>query len=228
MVADCVKRTRAIRKACQERGSSWPPESSFGPLIDIDPFDPDDVGPNSFDVRLGPTLGVYRMTPRVKRDSAGRILWTESCLDMKEDNPIHEFQIPEEGFVIQPGIGYLGSTVEKTMCAGVVPWIDGRSSVGRLFVQVHMTAGRGDHWFGMDREGGCDWTLEITCVHPIRIYAGARIGQLTFLQMVGPWKKYKGKYTQQDGPTASQMWRDFPQKSVSFVDGDDDPAGGQS
>lgn len=185
-----------------------PPE----PEIDIVPFRPDNVGPNSVDVRLSETLLVYRVArPRSLWD---RIRWAfgwRPCLDALSKNATERIEIPPDGYVLRPGVLYLGSTIEKTTCANCVPWLDGRSSVGRLGIQIHMTAGRGDDGFGELETQGCSWTLEITCVHPVRIYPGMRIGQLTFLKLIGQRKPYRGRYSHQSGPpVASRFWEPIP------------------
>lgn len=218
-----------MREHRVKNGGAWPPHPAalFGPFIDIDPFDPGAVGPNSYDVRLAPKLRCYDMRSRIEVGLDG-VSRSVNYLDMKKDNPTVDLEIPESGIVLTPGWLYLGTTVERTQCAGVVPWLDGRSSVGRLGISVHVTAGRGDDGFGMDRPGGCSWTLEITAAHSIRVYPNVRIGQLTFVRLEGDRRPYKGKYGHQDGPTASQMWRDFEPEPLSFDDGVSKPPGESS
>ena len=128
---------------------------------------------------------------------------------MKQNHTVKETTIPKEGYVLYPGVLYLGCTVERTQCAGLVPWLDGRSSVGRLGLSIHVTAGRGDSGFGMADPEGCTWTLEMSVIQPLRIYAGVRIGQLTFMTLEGEQTSYDGRYTKQDGPVASRLWKDF-------------------
>lgn len=189
---ECViRRTRAFRSA------GMPPPL---PVIDIDPFVPDHVGPNSVDLRLGNLVRVYAVDP----ESA---FGDPIVLDPNKNNPTDVVQVPKCGLVLRPGVLYLGSTLEKTTTSGVVPWIDGRSSVGRLGVGVHVTAGRGDDGFGEENPGGCTWTLEITCVHPVRVYPGMRIAQITFMTVLGDRRPYRGRYAKQDGPTASRFWQ---------------------
>lgn len=128
---------------------------------------------------------------------------------MREKNLFVSQQIPDAGYILEPGRLYLGSTVEKTSCEGLVPWFDGRSSVGRLGLFVHVTAGRGDDGFGACEAGMSTWTLEMVAVQPIRIYAGVRIGQISFIKLDGARKPYQGKYRLQEGPRPSELWRDF-------------------
>ncbi len=190
-----LNRTRGFRSTGQE-----PPL----PQLDIDPFNPEFVGPNSVDVTLSDKLLVYgRWGENEGGDpEPAAHIW----LDSRDDNPTTELTIPSEGIVLFPGNLYLGSTVEKTSCAGLVPWLDGRSSQGRLGIQVHMTAGRGDDGWGVPI--GCSWTLEITVVYPTIVYPFVRIGQLTFFTLTGDRKPYSGKYKNQSGPTASRLHLD--------------------
>ncbi len=116
--------------------------------------------------------------------------------------------IPPEGLVICPGEAYLAGTVERCGSDHYVCQVDGRSSVGRLFLAVHCTAGRGDLGFA-DR-----WCLEMYCAsrHPVRVFAGMRIAQATFFSVEGHVAKlYRGrKYDAQDGACASRSWMDYP------------------
>ena len=116
--------------------------------IEITPYDPAQVGPNSYDVRLDKPMAMYSLGP-------------EGVLDMRQELGIMWFTIPESGFVLRPGVLYLGSTVEATYTPNHVPCLEGRSSEGRLGVQVHMTAGVGDCGFRGQ------WTLEISVVQPV-------------------------------------------------------------
>jgi dCTP deaminase len=191
------------------------------PSILIDPFDPELAGPNSYDVHLSSELRVYalhhvRTVDRIWREELGvpaddvltRAIdnydgpWVLG-VDAHADNPTIPLTIPDGGIWLWPGILYLGATVERTLCCGLVPWLDGRSSVGRLGLSVHVTAGRGDDgWPGR-------WTCEITAVtHPVRVYPNMRCGQLTYFTLEGERKPYMGKYINQDGPTASRLHLD--------------------
>ncbi len=156
--------------------------------IVIDPYNPAHVGPNSVDVTLAHELQVY---------------YVGECLDMRKDNPTGPLTVPPEGLVLRPRVLYLASTVERVGSDHYVTYIDGRSSVGRLGIQIHMTAGRGDLGF-KNR-----WTLEIEVVHPVRVYAGSRIGQATFHTVEGDVQLYTGRYAKDDGVVASRMWQGF-------------------
>jgi dCTP deaminase len=157
----------------------------------IEPFNIDCLGTNSYDVHLGKYLAVY----------------DTDVLDAKKDNPIREIIIPEEGFVIQPGTLYLGVTQEYTESLKHVPFLEGKSSVGRLGIDIHATAGKGDVGF-------CNsWTLEISCVHPVRVYAGMPVGQLIYFSVEGEIKnmynhKPGAKYNERGiKPVSSKMWK---------------------
>lgn len=179
-------------------------------MIDITPFDPERCGPNSYDLTLSDQILEYTYPVQMLYDFAANLMRPPPLLlDMKTDTPVYRYTIRPEGLVLQPGILYLGSTVERTACAGVVPHIDGRSSVGRLGLFLHVTAGRGDDGFGLGTPEGCTWTLEMCVVQPLRIYAGVRVAQIAFHQLIGERAPYSGKYVSHNGPTPSGMWRDF-------------------
>lgn len=159
--------------------------------IVIEPFDRKYLGSNSYDVHLGKYLAVYE----------------DKILDAKKHNSITHFEIPEEGYVIQPGVLYLGVTLEYTETHKHVPFLEGKSSTGRLGIDIHATAGKGDVGF-------CNtWTLEISCVHPVRIYAGMPVGQLIYFPVVGEVQnryntKENAKYTERTiRPVESMMWK---------------------
>jgi dCTP deaminase len=166
-------------------------ESIANKQIVIEPYDEKSMGTNSYDVHLSKYFAVY--------DS--------EILDAKKHNTISEIIIPEEGYVIHPGTLYLGSTTEYTETHNAVPFLEGKSSVGRLGIDIHATAGKGDVGF-------CNyWTLEISCVHPVRIYAGMPIGQLIYFGVDGDIinyynKKQNAKYTERTPrPMESMMWK---------------------
>lgn len=123
-------------------------------------------------------------------------------LDMHEENETIEFEIPEEGFVLQPGVLYIARTVERTWTDKYIPMINGRSSGGRLGISIHICAGFGD--IGFDGT----WTLEITCVEPVRVYPNSEIAQVCFFKPYGKVKDlYRGRYFQQEDATASRFNR---------------------
>ena len=139
----------------------------------VEPFRPDCLGTNSYDVHLGRHLAVYQ----------------DRVLDAKRHNQIDHFEIPPEGFVLQPGTLYLGVTEEYTETHATVPFLEGKSSVGRLGIDIHATAGKGDVGF-------CNyWTLEISCVQPVRVYAGMPVGQLIYFKVDGEIENFYNRKT---------------------------------
>lgn len=156
--------------------------------IIIKPFDKDKLNPNSYNLTLSDELVVY----------------TDLQLDMKKNNPHQQIKIPAEGILLEPSRLYLGRTVEYTETHNLVPMLEGRSSVGRLGLFIHVTAGFGDVGF----KGF--WTLEIFCVQPIRIYAGVEICQVYYHTIEGDYESYSsGKYQNNQGIQTSQLFRDY-------------------
>jgi len=106
--------------------------------------------------------------------------------------------------LLETGKLYLGRTAEYTETQGLVPMLEGRSSVGRLGLFVHITAGFGDVGF----KGF--WTLEMFCVQPIRIYAGVQICQVFYHSIEGSYQTYSsGKYQNNKGVQPSLLFKDF-------------------
>lgn len=156
--------------------------------IVISPYDPACIGPNSYDVHLGDELMVY----------------TEAVLDARENNRTRTIPIPPEGYVLKPGRLYLAKTREYTESLYHVPMYEGRSSLGRLGVSSHITAGFGDIGFRGN------WTLEISVVQPARIYPGMRIGQLYWHKPDGAvLQRYCGKYQDATDPVGSRLWQEM-------------------
>lgn len=161
--------------------------------IVIEPFDRAALGSNSYDVHLGKTLAVYE----------------DAVLDAKAHNKVRYIEIPEEGYVLDPSVFYLGVTQEYTETWKHVPFLEGKSSVGRLGIDIHATAGKGDVGF-------CNyWTLEISVKQPVRVYAGMPVGQLIYFRIAGdlltPYNqkksaKYNGKSPM---PVESMMFKNF-------------------
>lgn len=178
--------------------------------IEISPFSKDQVNPNSYNLRLSNQLLVYDFTkiPSVDvfySDSGDRVHYRP--LDMRKENPVRKMTIEETGFLLVPGTLYLGSTVERTKCSDLVPIIEGRSSIGRLGLCVHVTAGFGD--CGFDGR----WTLELTVVHPLIVYPNVKICQIAFTPIIGQYIPYQGKYQNQTEPQPSRLWKDFEQEN---------------
>ncbi len=156
--------------------------------IVIEPFNAGQLNPNSYNLRLHDELLVYE----------------NHELDMSRPNPTRKVMIPEEGLLLEPGRLHLGRTVERTETNNLVPMLEGRSSVGRLGLFVHVTAGFGDVGF----KGY--WTLEIFAVQPIRIYKNIEICQIFYHTLEGDAVTYKsGKYQNNTGIQPSMLYKEF-------------------
>ncbi len=167
-------------------------EMKRGSIV-ITPFNRKYLGSNSYDVHLGKTLAMY----------------DDEILDAKTHNTIHHFEIPKEGIILVPSKLYLGVTEEYTETHRHVPFLEGKSSIGRLGIDIHATAGKGDVGF-------CNtWTLEISVRQPVRIYASMPIGQLIYFVIDGDVevlynKKENAKYNRHTKkPVESMMWKNF-------------------
>lgn len=183
--------------------------------IRIDPFNPKHLNPASYDLTLGGGVLVYQGAVGNRYwgspDGAGLVPYDPygekeyEVLDSRKPNPTEAFHIGPEGWVLKPGIGYLMHTVERVWTGNFVPVLDGKSSVGRLFIKVHETAGYGDP--GFDGQ----YTLEVTAVHPVRVYVGMRICQIRFHTIAGQPKLYEGNYRGDtaQGAVASRSWNQF-------------------
>jgi dCTP deaminase len=160
----------------------------IGKGLVIEPFVEDRLNPNSYNLTLHDELAVYE----------------DDVLDMKKKPTLKPMKIPAEGILLQPGRLYLGRTAEYTETHGYVPMLEGRSSIGRLGMFVHVTAGFGDVGF-------CGyWTLEIAAIQPIRIYAGVEICQIFYHSIAGEHVPYKsGKYQNNKGIQPSLLYKDF-------------------
>ena len=160
----------------------------MGKDIVIQPFDPKRLNPNSYNLSLHNELLVYE----------------NRLLDMKLPNPVKTLTIPESGLVLEPDKLYLGRTNEFTQTDRFVPMLEGRSSVGRLGLFIHVTAGFGDVGFAGY------WTLEIFCVQPIRIYPNVEICQIYYHDIHGEYEPYQsGKYQNNTGIQPSLLYKDF-------------------
>lgn len=156
--------------------------------IIIEPFVDKQLGPNSYNLRLHDELMMYE----------------DDILDMKKQNHVQRITIPRDGLIIKPGKLYLGRTVEYTKTDNCVPMLEGRSSIGRLGLFIHITAGFGDVGFAGF------WTLEISCIQPIRIYPFIEICQIFYHTIEGEFTRYSSnKYQNNHGIQPSMLYKDF-------------------
>lgn len=171
--------------------------------LGIDPLDEDAIQPASVDLRLGHSFRIFRVTSRPFVDVH------EPMEDLTE--PVETAD--DEPFIIHPGTFCLGATMETiTLPDDIVARVDGKSSLGRLGLLVHATAGYVDPgWTGK-------LTLELSnqSQMPIALYSGMRIAQISFQAMTTPVDRLYGspdlgsKYQGQTGPTPSRISREFP------------------
>lgn len=159
--------------------------------IIIDPFNPLQIGPNSYDFRLGNRCKIYRA----------------SELDVSKPNEVIEFEIPSEGFLLSPGRIYLINTLERMGSKKYVPIIRGKSSTGRLGLFINVTADL------IDLGSINQWTLQLAPVLPVVVYPGKAIGQVTFWTTLGAPKFYSGKYGDRQSPSESLSHKDFEEGS---------------
>lgn len=168
--------------------------------IDVSPYSPASVQPASIDVRLGAQfLGVSRSAP--------------AFIDPLRDQQLTELtEVPAgEPFTLYPGEFVLGSTEETfTLPCDIAGRLEGKSSLGRLGLLVHSTAGFIDPGF----TGTVTLELSNATSLPIRLWPGMKIGQLCLLRLTSPAEFPYGdprngsKYQGQTGPTASRSHLD--------------------
>jgi dCTP deaminase len=172
----------------------------LGSDISIEPFDESRLNPNSYNLTLHDELMVYE----------------ELVLDMAKPNRVRRIPLPTEGLTLSPNQLYLGRTVERTTTHNLVPQIEGRSSVGRLGLFVHVTAGFGDVGFSGY------WTLEMYAVQPVRIYPGVPICQIFYHELTGEFEEYSSKYQHNRDIQPSLLWEELaptasdPQLPLNF------------
>jgi|LWDU01.1.fsa_nt_gi dCTP deaminase len=176
----------------------------MGDSIVIEPFNEDHLNSNSYNLTLHDEVMVYE----------------EVVLDMRQVNRVRRLKIPESGMVLTPNQLFLARTVERTETHDLVPMIEGRSSIGRLGLFVHVTAGFGDVGF----KGY--WTLEMFAVQPVRIYPGVQICQIFYHELAGDITNYdNGKYQNNRDIQPSLLYRelnpdaefDTPQMTLDFI-----------
>lgn len=160
----------------------------IGGDIVIEPFHDAQLNPNSYNLTLHNEVMTYE----------------EVVLDMRQPNRIRRIAIPDEGMVLSPNQLYLGRTSERTETHNLVPMIEGRSSIGRLGLFVHVTAGFGDVGF-------CGhWTLEMFAIQPVRIYPGIPICQIFYHEITGKIQEYSSdKYQNATDIQPSLLYREL-------------------
>ncbi|MGC4001830.1 MAG: dCTP deaminase [Pirellulales bacterium] len=166
----------------------------MGTDVLIEPFDPERLNPNSYNLTLHDELMTYE----------------EIVLDMKRPNRVERLVIPPEGLILNPNQLYLGRTCERTETHNLVPMIEGRSSIGRLGLFVHVTAGFGDVGF-------CGyWTLEMFAVQPVKIYPGVPICQIFYHEIRGDIVEYRSdKYQHNRDIQPSLLYKELsPQADI--------------
>jgi len=171
--------------------------------IEIDPYDAALLQPSSVDVRVDRLFRVFRNN-------------RAPYIDVKVEQDLTELVevADEEPFILHPGEFVLGSTLERVRLPDdLVARLEGKSSLGRLGLLIHSTAGFIDPgWDG-------HVTLELSNVAnlPITIYYGMKIGQVSFMELSEPAESPYGsgglgsKYQGQRGPTPSRYWKNFEQ-----------------
>lgn len=208
--------------------------------IEVSPMPPEEhVNPASLDLTLGPKVAVYRKVvyfafggeawmpddQGVHRNARGdaldysrhylpNLMYAHTgILNAKEKNEVLTFEMPRSGWLLKPGIGYLMHTAERIHTKKFVPVLDGKSSLGRLFMTAHVTAGYGDPGFNGQ------YTLEVVVTHPLLVYPGMRFCQIRFHTLVGHSPGHdtyerKGHYVgaAAEGPVPSMAWKQFEEQ----------------
>ncbi len=166
-------------------GSAIKDAVRLGSII-IDPFDSSQITTNSYDFRLGARCKIYK----------------NRILDSAQQNPTIDIKIDDRGIVLKPNRLYLFNTLEKMGSNHYVPIIRGRSSIGRLGIFINITADL------IDIGSINQWTLQLHCVSPVKVYPGMLIGQVTFWKVEGEIILYNGKYTKYESPVPSLSFLD--------------------
>lgn len=188
--------------------------------IQVVPFDDEKVRQNSLDVTLGKGVCLYKDMVYVPATSTRQIKPPTSFeksreitpydgghLDVKKNNPVFNFTMDESGWMLRPGILYL-MHIEEVLCTPkLVMSLDGRSSYARLGIVVHLTAGFAETGF----KG--QYTLEVTAMHPVRVYPGTPIAQVIFHTVEGTVENYQDRGTYSGvaamGAQPSRSWKHF-------------------
>lgn len=176
--------------------------------IVIEPFDPALVQPSSIDVRISNLFRVFR------NHTAGVIDVKQDMTGLTElvEMPVGPDGVGDEPFMLHPGEFVLGSTLERVAVPDdLVGRVEGKSSLGRLGLLIHSTAGFVDAGF----DGHITLELANVASLPITLYPGMKIGQISFMRMTTPADQPYGKgasgskYQGQRGPTPSRYFENF-------------------
>ena len=171
-----IKREVELTNQAITEGRHW------GLGIVIDPYNDAHVGPNSVDIYLGDTL--YQVTPVVQPDGTGIVLaWDPGTVKL---DPVPLDKLGH--WLLDPNKLYLGHSIEWTETRGLVPILDGTSTLARLGVSVHETAGQGEDGFAGQ------WTMEISVRYWTKLRPGMRIAQILYQTLDGPSQPYQGRY----------------------------------
>jgi dCTP deaminase len=170
--------------------------------IGLDPFDSADIQPSSVDLHVDRYFRTFHNARYPYIDVKKPMDGLTELVDVKEDEP----------FILHPGEFVLGSTLEYVRLGhDLVARLEGKSSLGRLGLLIHSTAGYVDPGF----EGHLTLELSNVANLPITIYPGMKIGQISFFQLTSeaenPYgsKKVGSKYQGQRGPTPSRYFENF-------------------
>ena len=170
----------------------------LGTDIIIEPFNINQLNPNSYNLRLDDEIFV--VGHNIFLDNS------EGIIDLKSSQAFwKENKEPDGSYILRPNKLYLARTVEYTETFNLVPMIEGRSSIGRCGLFVHITAGFGDTGFK-----GC-WTLELVTTYPIKIYPNMEICQIYYHTIMGEVDNYKddAKYNNNSGVQPSMIYKEF-------------------
>lgn len=158
--------------------------------ITIEPFDPTRLSPNAYDWQLGETL-----------HACGGVL------DAARPTSVTEIPLAAAGFVLRPGVLYLGDTYEKTRSERYAQLLNGNRTIGSLGIWVHVSAPLGHQGHAIR------WTLEIRAARSVRIYPRMTFGKLTFLHAHGAAASYQEhglKYAASQGVETSRLYEELP------------------
>jgi dCTP deaminase len=157
--------------------------------ITIDPYDPARLSPNAYDWRLGDTLRVC-----------------DGDLDAAAPTAFTEQSLPAAGLVLEPGVLYLGVTLERTGSETYAQMLNGDRTIGCLGIWVHVSAPLGHQGHAIR------WTLEIRAARPVRVYPEMTFGKLVFLTAHGTPASYRqqpAKYATTDGIDISRLYEEI-------------------